>query len=71
MPLLSAAQNGVISPTPLALQRLGLIEFPSALEIQRSLHAEVATGSHENTLRKLVALISAQIHQDITTQISQ
>lgn len=50
MPLLSAAQNGVISPTPLALQRLGLIEYPSALEIQRSLHAEVATGSRENTL---------------------
>jgi len=50
VPLLSAAQNGVISPTPLALQRLGLIEYPSALEIQRSLHAEVATGSRENTL---------------------
>lgn len=50
MPLLSAAQNGVISDTPLSLQRLGLIEYPIALEMQRHIHQQVATGSRENTL---------------------
>ena len=50
MPLLSAAQNGVISHTPLALQRAGLVDYEKALSVQRSIHAEVVSGSRENTL---------------------
>ena len=50
MPLLSAAQNGVISHTPLALQRAGLVDYEKALSVQRSIHAEVVSGNRENTL---------------------
>ena len=50
MPLLSAAQNVVISPTPLALQRAGLVDYEKALSVQRSIHSEVVRGSRENTL---------------------
>ncbi len=50
MPLLSAAQNGVISHTLLALQRAGLVDYEKALSVQRSIHSEVVRGSRENTL---------------------
>lgn len=50
MPLLSAAQNGVISHTPLALQRAGLVDYEKALSVQRSIHADVVSGARENTL---------------------
>ena len=50
MPLLSAAQNGVTSHTPLALQRAGLVDYEKALSVQRNIHAEVVSGSRENTL---------------------
>ena len=50
MPLLSAAQNGVISHTPLALQRAGLVDYEKALLVQRSIHADVVSGARENTL---------------------
>jgi len=50
VPLLSADQNGVISHTPLALQRAGLVDYEKALSVQRSIHSEVVRGSRENTL---------------------
>lgn len=50
MPLLSQTQNGVLSTTPLALLRAGLIEYNVALSMQRVIHAEVASGQRENTL---------------------
>ena len=46
MPVLDATS----SKSPLALKRSGLIEYERALEIQRRVHAEVASGSHPNTL---------------------
>ena len=42
MPLLDAP--------PLALKRSGLLEYEEALAIQRSIHSEVAAGTHPNTL---------------------
>ncbi len=50
MPQLSATQNGVVSHTPLALQRAGLVDYEKALSVQRRFHAEVVSGSRENTL---------------------
>lgn len=50
MPLLSETQNGVLSTTPLALLRAGLVEYNVALSMQRVIHAEVASGQRENTL---------------------
>jgi lipoyl(octanoyl) transferase len=50
VPLLSAAQNGFISHTPLALQRAGLVDYEKALSVQRSIHTEVVSGTRENTL---------------------
>lgn len=39
-----------IDSPALALQRSGLVEYEQALAVQRSLHAEVAAGSRNNTL---------------------
>jgi lipoyl(octanoyl) transferase len=50
VPQLSATQNGVVSHTPLALQRAGLVDYEKALSVQRRFHAEVVSGSRENTL---------------------
>lgn len=36
--------------SPLALKRSGVIEYEEALAIQRSIHQEVSTGAHPNTL---------------------
>lgn len=40
----------VIDSSPLALQRSGLVEYETALEIQRNIHSEVAAGHRANTL---------------------
>lgn len=40
----------VSSPSPLALKRSGVVDYLDALAIQRSLHADVASGIAPNTL---------------------
>ena len=40
----------VLDSSPLALKRSGLVEYEEALETQRRIHSEVASGSHPNTL---------------------
>jgi lipoyl(octanoyl) transferase len=40
----------VLDASPLALKRSGLVEYEDALAIQRTIHAEVASGSRQNTL---------------------
>lgn len=46
MPVVDSA----ISHSPIALKRAGSIEYLEALELQRSLHREIANGVRENTL---------------------
>lgn len=50
MPLISEAQSGVISASPLSIRREGFMEYDDALSLQRSLHMAVASGDCENTL---------------------
>jgi lipoyl(octanoyl) transferase len=40
----------LLDAPPLALKRSGLLEYEEALAIQRSIHGEVASGNHPNTL---------------------
>lgn len=40
----------VLDPSPLALQRSGLVEYEDALAIQRTIHSEVSSGIRPNTL---------------------
>ncbi|MFM6941339.1 MAG: lipoyl(octanoyl) transferase LipB [Candidatus Planktophila sp.] len=40
----------VLDASPLALKRSGLVEYEDALAIQRTIHAEVTSGSRQNTL---------------------
>ena len=42
--------DSAISHTPIALQRAGVMAYLDALELQRSLHREIADGVRENTL---------------------
>jgi lipoyl(octanoyl) transferase len=42
--------DSAISHSPIALKRAGLIQYLDALELQRSLHREIADGVRENTL---------------------
>lgn len=42
--------DSTISHSPIALKRAGCIEYLDALELQRSLHREIADGVRENTL---------------------
>jgi lipoyl(octanoyl) transferase len=42
--------DSAISHSPIALKRAGLIQYLDALELQRSLHREIADGLRENTL---------------------
>lgn len=42
--------DSAISSSPIALKRAGIMEYTEALELQRSLHREIATGDRENTL---------------------
>ena len=46
MPVVDSA----ISQVPIALTRAGVMEYEPALELQRSIHREVAAGERENTL---------------------
>lgn len=50
MPLSSAPEDVQILQRPLALHRLGLIEYNQALEIQRRIHREVTCAQSPNTL---------------------
>lgn len=50
MPLLSASSRQDLTETPLSLIRAGLVEYEKALELQRSIHADVAKGIGTNTL---------------------
>ena len=42
--------DSVISHSPIALKRAGVMEYIEALQLQRSLHGEIAEGQRENTL---------------------
>ena len=42
--------DSAISHTPITLQRAGVMAYLDALELQRSLHREIADGVRENTL---------------------
>jgi lipoyl(octanoyl) transferase len=42
--------DSAISLSPIALKRAGVIDYLEALELQRSLHGEIAEGQRENTL---------------------
>ena len=42
--------DSAISSSPIALKRAGIMEYTEALELQRSLHREIAAGDRENTL---------------------
>ncbi|KGA20437.1 hypothetical protein GM50_1770 [freshwater metagenome] len=46
MPVVDSA----ISHSPIALKRAGLMQYLDALDLQRSLHREIADGARENTL---------------------
>lgn len=45
-----AVVDSAISHVPIALKRAGVMEYVEALELQRSLHHEIAEGLRENTL---------------------
>jgi len=42
--------DSAISHSPIALKRAGLMQYLDALDLQRSLHREIAAGARENTL---------------------
>ena len=42
--------DSAISHSPIALKRAGLMQYLEALDLQRSLHREIADGARENTL---------------------
>ena len=42
--------DSAISPVPIALKRAGVMDYLDALELQRSLHNEIADNQRENTL---------------------
>ena len=42
--------DSAISHSPIALKRAGVMEYIEALQLQRSLHGEIAEGQRENTL---------------------
>ena len=50
MPVASAPLGADISLKALDLQRLGTVEYLTALELQRKIHSEVATGARANSL---------------------
>jgi lipoyl(octanoyl) transferase len=50
VPLLSADSIEEFTPIPLSIQRVGLIGYEAALELQRTIHSEVASGVRSNTL---------------------
>lgn len=50
MPVASASLGAEISAHSLDIQRLNIVEYQAALEMQRFIHAEVASGTRKNTL---------------------
>lgn len=42
--------DSAISHSPISLKRAGLMQYLDALDLQRSLHQEIAAGARENTL---------------------
>jgi lipoyl(octanoyl) transferase len=42
--------DSAVSHSPIAMQRAGMMDYLDALELQRSLHREIADGVRENTL---------------------
>ena len=42
--------DSAVSHSPIALKRAGVMEYVEALQLQRSLHGEIAEGQRENTL---------------------
>jgi len=42
--------DSAVSHSPIAIQRAGMIDYLDALELQRSLHRDIADGIRENTL---------------------
>lgn len=42
--------DSAISHSPIALKRAGLMQYLEALDLQKSLHREIADGARENTL---------------------
>jgi len=50
VPLLSADSIEEFTPNMLSIQRVGLLGYEEALELQRKIHGEVASGVRSNTL---------------------
>lgn len=50
MPLPSAGSLEELTKNPLVVSRIGLIDYEKALALQRSIHAEVASGVRSHTL---------------------
>ena len=50
MPLLSADSIEEFTPNMLSIQRLGLLGYEEALELQRKIHSEVASAVRSNSL---------------------
>lgn len=50
MPTFSATSQEQLKKSPLALTRVGLVEYSEALSYQRTIHSEVAQGLRPNTL---------------------
>ena len=50
MPLLSADSIEEFTPNPLSIQRVGLLGYEEALDLQRKIHDEVASAVRSNSL---------------------
>jgi lipoyl(octanoyl) transferase len=50
VPVASAPQGADISTNSFDIQRLGVIDYLPALDLQRKIHSEVASGSRRNSL---------------------
>ena len=50
MPVASAPQGADVSANSFDIQRLGVIDYVPALDLQRKIHSEVASGSRGNSL---------------------
>lgn len=54
-----------LTTSPVALKRLGLIDYESAWELQRQIHNEVADGKRPNTLLLLEHPRSSQLAEEL------
>lgn len=50
MPVVSASLEQNISPRPLLVENIGLIDYTQALELQRKIHSQVVQGERTNSL---------------------